>query len=46
MGGWIDTDYLINGKTCIMESITDIQNLRSESMQRRYSNVDYDEVRM
>ena len=43
---WTDIEYLMNGKGCIMEFITDIQNPLSEFMHIRYINVDYEGVKM
>ena len=37
---WTDTNYFMNWKTCVLESITDIQYPCSECMYSRYRNVD------
>ena len=45
-GWWTDKDSFMNGNICILEWITYIQNPGSESMYRRDSNVDYEEISM
>ena len=46
IGWWNETDSFMNGKTCIMEYITTIQNIGSESMHICNINVDSEGVGM